>query len=119
MEKKKVYTCAICGKEYESIPERTKCEGVCVDKQIKLEEKAKKEKKKQEQETRRLEIIKTLKCARTLLTDYINDYGSFEYDSTEEADDECEAETKSETTTEELWPFGNWPIVSKWMHYFW
>lgn len=119
MEKKKAYTCAICGKKYETIPERTKCEGACVDKQIKLEEKAKKEQQKKEQEARRLEIINTAKHARELLVNYINDYGSFEYDYSEEVDDECEAEIKSEATSEEAFHLDDWFFTSKWPHYFW
>ena len=50
---------------------------------------------------------------------YINDYGSFEYDYSEEVDDECEAETKSEATSEEAFHLDDWFFTSKWPHYFW
>lgn len=121
MEKKKLYKCALCGKEYEGIPERARCESACVDKQLKLEEKAKKEKKKQEQEVRRQEVVAAIKHASSLLDAYTNDYGSFHYDYTEDIEDakaDKPLETKSEASSDCDW-LGGWPFTSKLFHHFW
>lgn len=121
MEKKKLYKCALCGKEYETIPERARCESACVDKQLKLEEKAKKEKAKQEQETRRQEVITAIKHVYELLDAYTKEYGSFQYDSTEDVEDTNSDKplgTKSETSSDCDW-FDGWPFTSKLFGYFW
>lgn len=128
MEKKKLYKCALCGKEYETIPERARCESACVDKQLAIEEKAKKEKAKHEQEERRQKVVAAINHASELLDAYTNDYGSFSYSSVDDKEPEkkkepkVETETvsKSEKTSSEPWPFDSWPFTSKlFNHYFW
>ena len=127
MEKKKNYKCGLCGTEYETVPERARCEMACVDKQVAIEEKAKKEKKKQEQEARRQEVDAAIDNARELLGAYIDDYGSFEYHSEinkvpekkEEPKVKTETVSKSEKTSNEPWPFDNWPFTSKLFNFFW
>ena len=119
MEKKKNYKCGLCGKEYETIAERAKCEMTCVDKQLAIEEKVKKEKAKQVQEERRQEVVAALHHARELLDAYTDDYGSFSYSSVEDRKPEkkendtpttkTETVSKSETVSSEPWPFDNWP----------
>lgn len=127
MEKKTTYKCGICGKEYETIAERAKCEMACVDKQLAIEEKAKKEKKKQEQEVRRQEVAAAINHASEILDAYLNDYGSFSYspvegiepEKKEEPKAKIETVSKSEKTSSEPWPFDNWPFTSKLFNFFW
>ena len=129
MEKKKSYKCGLCGKEYETIAERAKCESACIDNQLAIEENAKKEKAKQEQEARRQELVAAIKHAGALLDAYTNDYGTFSYDSTEEVKEEVtetpavkpteKTVSKSENILDGAWHFNNWPFTSKWLHYFW
>lgn len=128
MEKKKLYKCALCGKEYEGIPERARCEIACLDKQLAIEEKAKKEKAKYEQEERRQEIISEIVRVGEMVDAYTDKYGSFTYSTADFAEPEekeepkvkTETVSKSEKTSSEYWPFDNWPFTSKlFNHYFW
>lgn len=125
MEKKTVYTCAICGKDYESIDGRIKCETTCLEKQKEIAAKAEKEQKKKEQESRRQKVVAAIRNASDELEAYIDDYGCFSYSSADDMADTAKEETtektvsKSETTSDEIWPFNNWPFTSKLWHHFW
>ena len=125
MEKKTVYTCAICGKDYKSIDGRIKCETTCFEKQKEIAAKAEKEQKKKEQEVRRQKVVAAIRNASDELEAYIDDYGSFSYSSADDMADTAQEETtektvsKSETTSDEIWPFNNWPFASKLWHHFW
>ena len=127
MEKKTTYKCGLCGKEYETIAERARCEVACVDKQLAIEEKAKKEKKKQEQETERQAIIAEIVRVGEMVDAYTDKYGSFTYSTADFAEPEKKEEpktktetvSKSEKTSNEPWPFDNWPFTSKLFNFFW
>lgn len=77
--KKAVYCCAVCGKEYASIVERANCELVCSKR---IEEEAKKaaeDKKIEEQMARLAEIDAAYAAADKLMEKYIEDYSVGEY----------------------------------------
>lgn len=127
MEKKTTYKCALCGKEYETIPERARCEVACVDKQLAMEEKAKKEKQKQAQEAERKAIVAEIMRVGEMVDAYTDKYGSFTYSTADFAEPEKKEEpkvktetvSKSEKTSSEPWPFDNWPFTSKLFNFFW
>ena len=128
MDTKTVYTCAICGKDYESIDGRIKCETTCLEKQKELAAKAEKEKNKKEQETRRQEVAVAIRHASSLLAAYMDDYGSFYYNPTDFEEDATETPankpvektvSQSTSTSKESWPFDYWPFKSKLFTYFW
>ena len=121
MEKKKMYTCAICNTGHESVAERAKCENACLAKLDMAVKKAEKEQKKKEQEARRQKVVAAIRNASDELKAYIDDYGSFSYSSVDDMADTTKEETvsKSETTSDEIWPFNNWPFTSKLWHHFW
>lgn len=131
MEKKKMYKCALCDQEYDTIAERAKCEMACIDKQLAIEENAKQEKAKQEQEAERQKVVAALNHAGELLDAYTDKYGSFSYSVSVPCDsnttsvsnytDSNATTTKSmlETKSKEPWPFDNWPFTSKLFSYFW
>lgn len=75
------YKCGICGKEYNSVLDRAKCEIECSKK---IEEEARKVaelKKKEEQMARKSEVDEVFKNLHELVTAYVKDYGHYEYDS--------------------------------------
>lgn len=70
-----MFKCGICGKEYESVEERMKCETECVkDLKIKEEELAKK-KLEEEREAREKVIAEKYDEVKKLMHEYIKDYG--------------------------------------------
>ena len=76
----KMYTCALCGKSYDSVIERAKCEQKCYAKQQEEEKKAAEAKKKEEQKARHDEVTKAIDGACALLNRYVKDYGHYSYD---------------------------------------
>ena len=76
----KIYTCALCGKSYDSVIERAKCEQKCYAKQQEEEKKAAEAKKKEEQKARHDEVTKAIDGACALLNRYVKDYGHYSYD---------------------------------------
>ena len=76
----KIYTCALCGKSYDSVIERAKCEQKCYAKQQEEEKKAAEAKKKEEQRARHDEVTKAIDGACALLNRYVKDYGHYSYD---------------------------------------
>ena len=79
------YKCAICGKEFDNIQDRAKCELACLKKQEEEKRIAAEKKKKEEQVTRKKEVDEALAHAYKLKDQYIKDYGSYAY--TCDADD--------------------------------
>lgn len=75
----KIYTCALCGKSYDSVIERAKCEQKCYAKQQEEEKKAAEAKKKEEQKARHDEVTKAIDGACALLNRYVKDYGHYSY----------------------------------------
>lgn len=76
----KIYTCALCGKSYDSVIERAKCEQKCYAKQQEEEKKAAEAKKKEERNARHAKVTKMIDDAYTELNKYVKDYGSYSYD---------------------------------------
>lgn len=82
------YKCAICGKIYDDVQDRTHCEMKCFQKLQEEEKAAIAAKKKEEKETRRTEVSQAIEHAMELLKKYTDDYGSFEfYNELNEASD--------------------------------
>lgn len=77
---KPVYKCAICGKEYPTVAERTTCESACLKRQEGEAKKAAEAKKKEEQSARHDEVTKAIDGAVALLIEYTKDYGHYVYD---------------------------------------
>lgn len=96
----KMYACAICGKEYETIAERSTCETECVKRQAEEEKKAAELKKKEEQIKLKEEVDRAMKIATDLLDQYIEKYGEYEMDIELEG---IELETE-DSPEEEIWP---------------
>lgn len=71
------YTCAFCGKQYNTIEERMKCESQCL-KTKKEEEALKKAMKENEGRINsEKQIHETLDKADRMIKDHLNEYGSF------------------------------------------
>lgn len=94
MYNKPMYKCGICGKVYDTIAERMKCERTCLDKQEIEAKKAALEKKKEEQKARKAEVDTAIKQANEatdhankLMRDYVADYGSYAYADTDKKGD--------------------------------
>ena len=75
------YKCGICGKVYDSIAERTKCETECLKRQEEEVKKAAEEKKALEKEARQKEVDEALARAYQLMNDFTADYGSYHYNN--------------------------------------
>ena len=72
------YSCAVCGKEYDSIEERNKCEAKCIADRKKAEAALAKKKLEDEKAARKAEIDKKYKELNVLIDNYIKDYGSIQ-----------------------------------------
>ena len=79
MQCKPAYKCAICGKEYTTVAERTACESACLKRQEIEAKKAAEAKKKEEQRARHDEVTKAIDGACALLNRYVKDYGHYSY----------------------------------------
>lgn len=73
-----MYTCGVCGKAFETIEERNKCEAKCIDDRKKAEAALAKKKLEDEKSARKEEIDKKYKELNTLINNYIKDYGSLQ-----------------------------------------
>lgn len=83
---KPAYKCGICGNTYDSVQKRMNCEMACVRKQQEEEKAAAEAKKKKEQEARKSEIDLAVERLHKLMTEYVKDYGHYEYsDDVEDA----------------------------------
>ena len=96
---KPVYKCAICGKTYDNIADRIKCETTCLKKQQEEAKKAAEAKKKADKDVRKKEVDEAIKHAAKLLEDYMKDYGKFEYESDDNRD---------KSTLDYFWPSKLW-----------
>ena len=73
------YKCGICGKEYDKVLDRARCEIDCTKK---IEEEARKAaelKKKEEQKIRKEEVDEVFENLHKLVSAYVKDYGHYEY----------------------------------------
>ena len=77
---KPVYVCGICGTEFSEVHERMNCEANCYKKKQEDERKAAEEKRMAEQKLRKEAVDEAIKRAAKLQSDYIKDYGHYEYD---------------------------------------
>lgn len=80
MYTKQVFKCGICGKEYENVTDRAKCELNCYQKQQEEIKKAAEEKKKAEQAARKKEVDEAFDKATELRNVYLRDYGEYSYE---------------------------------------
>lgn len=71
------YKCAICGKEFDDVKERTECELACLKKQEEEKRLAAEKKKKEEQTARKKEVDEAIAHANKLYRKYIKDYGVY------------------------------------------
>lgn len=76
VNKKKSYSCAICGTEHESIEERHACETKCIKERRVSEELMKKKKLEEEKDSRKKEIDAIYAHLNEKIKDYVKDYGS-------------------------------------------
>jgi hypothetical protein len=76
---KLAYKCGICGKEFDNILDRAKCEIDCSHKAEEEAKKAAEAKKKEEQKVRKAEVDAAFKHLHELVTSYVKDYGHYEY----------------------------------------
>ena len=84
MEEKNIYCkftykCGVCGAEYNSVLDRAKCEITCTEKAEEEARKVAEAKKKEEQAVRKLEVDKAFEELHKLITEYVKDYGHYEY----------------------------------------
>lgn len=79
--KEMIFTCAICGKEHESILNRAKCEIECTKKKEEEEKKAVAKKKAAEKKIRKEAVDEAVAKTFRLINAYIDDYGSYDYDT--------------------------------------
>lgn len=77
---KPAYKCGICNSEYSSVQERMNCEMSCIKKQKEEERKAAEAKKVAEQKLRKEAVDEAIKRAAKLQSEYIKDYGHYEYE---------------------------------------
>ena len=73
------YKCGICGKEYPNVLERAQCEIACAAKAEEEAKKAADAKKKEEQAMRKEAVDEALENLHRLVTEYVKDYGHYEY----------------------------------------
>lgn len=85
MEEKKdvyckfTYKCGICGKEFDNVLQRAKCEIACTERIEAEAKKAAEEKKKAEQILRKNAVDESFENLHRLVTAYVKDYGHYEY----------------------------------------
>lgn len=73
------YKCGICGKEYNSVLERARCELECHAKQEAEERRAAEAKKKAAKTEAAAEVTKAIDAAYDLLIKYTEEYGTYTY----------------------------------------
>jgi hypothetical protein len=75
------YQCAICGKNYNTIEERIKCESTCLAEHKAAEEKKQREILETEKQTRYDHIKGLLSEVNDEIKSYLDDYGTFRIDT--------------------------------------
>lgn len=73
------YKCGICGKEYNDVLDRAKCEIACAERAETEAKAAAEAKKKEEQKVRKAEVDAVFEHLHKLITSYVKDYGNYEY----------------------------------------
>lgn len=73
------YKCGICGTEHSSVLDRAKCEIACSEKAEEEARLAAEAKKKEEQKLRKEAVDKAFEHLHELITEYVKDYGHYEY----------------------------------------
>ena len=73
------YKCGVCGKEFNNVLNRAKCEIACTERVEAEAKKAAELKKKEEQKTRKAEVDSSFENLHKLITAYVKDYGHYEY----------------------------------------
>lgn len=96
---KLAYKCGICDKEYSSVLERAHCEIECAKRAEEEARKAEEAKRLAEKAMRKEAVDEAFDNLNRLITEYINDYGHYEYD-------------EGGDTTNFYWPTKLW-------HHFW
>lgn len=74
---KSVYRCAICGKSYDTIEERSACETKCLSDRAEAERKRKEEELRKTKENRKKEVDMAWDHYNELRNEYLKDYGSY------------------------------------------
>lgn len=77
-----IYKCGVCGKAYDSIEDRAKCEMACLKKQEEERKLAAEKKKKEEKAARKKEVDDAIKHAQDLINKYTADYGVYKMNTT-------------------------------------
>lgn len=77
-----LYVCGVCGKAFETLEERNKCEAKCLTERKKAEEALAKKKLEDEKNTRKEEIDTKYNELRKLINRYCKDYGSIQIGDT-------------------------------------
>lgn len=76
---KPAYKCGVCGKEHSDISSRASCELACLKAKKEEEKKVAEAKKKAEKDTRYNEVTKAIDNAYDLLSKFVADYGTYNY----------------------------------------
>ena len=84
MEKKDIkckftYKCGICGKHYNNVQDRAKCELDCVKRAEAEAKKIAEEKKAAEKQMRKDAVDEAFEHLHRLVTEFVKDYGYYEY----------------------------------------
>ena len=74
------YKCAVCNTWHKDIVSRARCEIACTEKKVEEERKAAEAKKTAEQKLRKEAVDDAIKRAAKLQSDYVKDYGHYEYE---------------------------------------
>ena len=74
------YKCGVCGKEFDNILDRAKCEIACAEKAEEEARRAAEAKKIEEKNVRKAEVDEAFVHLHSLITEFVKDYGHYEYD---------------------------------------
>lgn len=75
------YTCAVCGRNYDTVESRIKCESSCLAELKEVEQKLKEEKLNADKKERYEHIKQSLSSVNDEVKAYLNDYGSIYIDT--------------------------------------
>ena len=78
----KMYKCALCGKEYQTIQQRNTCETKCLVYHAEQERKAAEAKRRAEQDKREKEITIAVENVIDLIQTFVKDYGHYPFYNT-------------------------------------
>lgn len=83
-EKIYTYKCGFCGAEYDEIHDRMNCEASCHKRLVEEMKAAEEAAKKAEHDSRKAEVDAAFETLHKLMTEYVNDYGIYEYAKSDE-----------------------------------